>query len=52
MDAAAGRVEFAPSPTQADHVGTFYYDVQMTDGAGRKRTIALDKYVFPQDISK
>lgn len=52
LDAAAGRVEFAPSPTQADHVGTFYYDVQMTDGAGRKRTIALDKYVFPQDISK
>lgn len=52
VDAAAGRVEFAPTAMQADHVGAFYYDIQMTDGAGRKRTVALDKYVYTQDISK
>ena len=53
LDAPNGRVEFAPTALQADQTpGTFYYDIQMTDGAGRKRTIALDKYVYKQDISK
>lgn len=52
VDAAAGRVEFSPSAMQADQVGVFYYDIQMTDGAGRKRTVALDKYTYTQDISK
>lgn len=52
IDGPAGRVEFAPTAMQADQVGTFYYDVQMTDGAGRKRTVALDKYIYTQDISK
>lgn len=52
LDAATGRVEFAPSDVQADQLGIFYYDVQMTDGTGRKRTIALDKYTYVQDISK
>ena len=53
IDAAAGRVEFAPSLLQANQTpGTYYYDVQMIDGAGRIRTIALDKYVYSQDITK
>ena len=52
VDAAAGRVEFAPTALQADQLGEFYYDVQMTDGAGRTRTVALDKYTYTQDISK
>jgi len=53
LDGPAGRVEFAPSPTQADQVpGTYYYDVQMIDGVGRIRTIALDKYIYTQDITK
>lgn len=53
IDAAAGRVEFAPTALQADQVAnTYYYDIQMIDGAGRKRTIALDKYKYEQDISK
>lgn len=52
VDAAAGRVEFAPTAMQADQVGAFYYDVQMVDGAGRKRTVVLDKYTYTQDISK
>jgi len=52
VDAVAGRVEFAPSAGQADHIGNYYYDVQMIDGASRKRTIVLAKYKFVQDITK
>jgi len=33
-------------------VGGFYYDVQMTDGAGRKRTVLAGKYKYVQDITK
>lgn len=52
IDAVAGRVEFAPSAIQADHVGSYFYDVQMIDGATRKRTIVSGKYKFIQDITK
>ncbi len=53
IDGPAGRVEFAPSALQADQApGTYYYDIQLIDGALRKRTIALDKYVYQQDITK
>ena len=52
LDAAAGRVEFAPNATQANHVGDFFYDIQMTDGTGRKRTIESGKYKYLQDITK
>jgi hypothetical protein len=48
----AGRVEFAPSPTQADRVGAYYFDMQMTDAAGRKRTLDAGKYRYTQDITK
>ncbi len=53
IDAPNGRVEFAPSALQADQTpGAYFYDVQMIDGAGRKRTILLDKYKYEQDIGK
>lgn len=52
VDAAAGRVEFAPNDTQADRTGNFFYDVQMVDGLGRKRTLVKAKYTFTQDITK
>lgn len=53
IDAPTGRVEFAPSALQSDQTpGVYYYDVQMIDGAGRKRTILLDKYKYEQDIGK
>lgn len=51
-DAANGTVEFAPTAIQANQVGTFYYDVQMLDPLGRKRTITGGKYKYEQDISK
>ena len=52
LSATDGRVEFAPSPVQADRVGVYYFDVQMVDGAGRKRTIDSGKYKYEQDITK
>jgi len=52
IDAAAGRVEFAPSDAQADQVGSFYFDIQITDALGRKRTLKYGSYVFIQDITK
>lgn len=53
LNPIAGTVEFAPSEPQSDQVpGTYYYDIEMIDGAGRVRTIELDKYVFTQDITK
>jgi len=53
VSAVDGTVEFSPSALQADQTpGTYYFDIQMTDGAGRKRTIDLDKWVVVQDISK
>lgn len=51
-DGPGGRVEFAPTATQANQVGTFYYDVQMTDTSGRKRTVVAGKYKYVQDITK
>ena len=52
IDAAAGRVGFAPSSTQANRVGGFFFDVQMTDGSNRVRTIEGGKYRYVQDITK
>lgn len=47
-----GMVEFSPTSTQADQVGFFYYDIQMTDANGKIRTLLLDSYAYTQDITK
>lgn len=52
VDAAAGRVEFAPNDLQTNHVGSFYFDIQITDALGRKRTLKYGSYVLIQDITK
>jgi hypothetical protein len=51
-DEAGGKVEFAPTAADADRLGNFHYDIQMVDGAGRKRTLVKAKYGFTQDITK
>lgn len=51
-DAVNGRIGFAPSPVQADLVGSFYFDIQITDPAGRKRTLKYGEYSLRQDITK
>lgn len=52
VDAPAGIVQFQPTLQQADNVGYFYYDIQMTDSYGRDFTLVKDTYVFTQDITK
>lgn len=53
LDAAAGTVAFTPSSLQADQIcKTYFYDIQMTDTSGLKRTIASGKYVYEQDVCK
>lgn len=52
LSAEGGTVEFAPSAGQADRLGAYYYDIQMIDGAGRKRTITSGQYFYKQDITK
>lgn len=47
-----GKVLCAPTPEEADLVGTFYYDLQMTDATGRIRTVASGPYIYLQDITK
>lgn len=53
-DPYSGIITFSPTSQQVDRVGFFYYDVEMTDAAGKKRTITPvgAKYVFYQDITK
>ncbi len=47
LDAPAGRVEFAPTPVQAAQAdGVYFYEVVMTDGAMRTRTIGMNKYTY------
>lgn len=48
-----GEITFPITAGQADQVpGTYYFDIQLLDALGYKRTIALDKFVFLQDITK
>jgi hypothetical protein len=52
LNAAEGSVEFAPTDAQANQVGSFFFDAQMIDPAGRKRTFDSGKYKYTQDITK
>ena len=46
-------MEFAPSAVQADQTpASYFYDVQMTDSGGAKRTVVAGKLKFVQDITK
>jgi hypothetical protein len=52
VNGSAGTVSFTPTAGDTDHVGKFFYDVQMTDTSGAIRTIAADKFTLVQDITK
>lgn len=51
-DPAKGVVEFSPTEAQANLVGYYYYDIQMTDSYGKILTLVKDSYRFNQDITK
>lgn len=52
VDPATGKVEFSPTAEQANRVGYFFYDVEMTDSYGKVHTLASDSYNYKQDITK
>ena len=47
-----GKIRFDFTLADVDHLGKFYYDIQMIDAAGYIRTIEKDKWTFVQDITK
>jgi hypothetical protein len=52
-DPTSGVVQFPWTALQADQpVATYWYDIERTDTSGRKMTIAKNKYIFRQDITK
>ena len=52
IDAINGIVGFSPTTQDADNVGDYFYDIEMTDADNDIRTIDDGKYVLKQDISK
>jgi len=52
VSAAEGSLTFPFMASDVDLVGDYYYDIQLTDGAGKISTIRKGKMVFSQDISK
>jgi hypothetical protein len=51
-DPLSGKVSFAPTLEQADLVGTYFYEVELTDAFGGVLTPVGGKYVYQQDIAK
>lgn len=49
---ADGIYEFPFTSVEADNVGKFYYDMQLTDSGGKLRTVKEGVLIFKQDISK
>ena len=51
-DAANSKMWFPISIDDANHVGDFYYDIQITDASGYKHTVLEGKYKLKQDRTK
>ena len=46
-------VNFPFTPSDADQVpGNYWYDIQQTDTAGKKKTIAKNQYIYHMDVGK
>jgi len=48
----AGLIEFPISTPNADHLGDYFYDLQIKDTSGFIRTVEAGKFKFVQDITK
>lgn len=49
----SGLVSFPFTPSDADQVpGKYWYDIQQTDLAGKKKTIAKNQYIYHMDVTK
>lgn len=47
-----GEVSFDFTDEQADNVGMYYYDIEITSGDGKRNTIVKGVFEFLQDITK
>jgi hypothetical protein len=52
VDAPAGVVGFSPDAGEADNVGDFFYDIEMTNTLSKSETIDAGPFELIQDISK
>ena len=52
-DGPNGEVEFPWTPTDADQAPEeYFYDIEQTDTAGKILTIAKERYIIQQDVTK
>ncbi len=52
-DAPNGKVAFSPTITDTDiEPGTYFYDIEQTDGSGAISTLIIGKCIIIQDITK
>lgn len=51
-DPAEGALGFPLTPEQVAHVGSYEYDVEMTDTDGTAKTIAHGAWLFLQDVTQ
>jgi hypothetical protein len=51
-DPAEGVLGFPLTPEQVAHVGSYDYDVEMTDTDGTVKTIAHGAWLFIQDVTQ
>jgi len=52
VDPVEGTLTFPFTTADVDNVGKFFFDVQLTDANGKKKTIRKAKWTFEQDITK
>ena len=50
VEASTGKISFVLTGTL--DIGNYFFDIQMTDTAGKKRTIAKGQWNIIQDITK
>ena len=51
-DPTTGKVTFTPTSTDTGTPGSYFYDVQLTDGDGNIRTVVKSTFTVSQDITK
>jgi len=52
VDVPNGTLTFPFSAGDVDHIGEYYYDVEIIDGLGKISTILKGKWTYEQDITK
>jgi hypothetical protein len=51
-DASIGSIDFYPTSEQTGDLGSYYFDIEVIDAAGRKSTPESGAFLITQDITK